>query len=243
METRGASGPPSARGRPWDAGERAALLAAVPPFSGLPPAAIRGVADRLRPRRVPRGAFVFLEGEPARTLNLAAEGRVKVVRETEEGRQVILRLINPGELFGASGGWGGARYPASARALDDAVVLQLPAREFADLIHARPELAMGVIAELGARLREAEARILDLQTGRVEPRIARALLRLARRPGGGPVLALSRQDIADLAGTTLTTASRTLSAWHRAGIVVAGRERVTLLDPGALAEISSEGDG
>jgi CRP-like cAMP-binding protein len=231
----------------WDAGERAALLASVPLFERVAPATLKRLAEGFRPKRVLRGEFVFLEGEPANALNLVAEGRIKMIRETREGRQVILRLINPGELFGVSGGWGESLYPSSARALGDAVVLQLPARQFTALLAQYPELAMAVIHGLADRLREAEARVLDLQTERVEQRMARALLRLAGATG--PVsaagstgrlmeVALSRQDLADLSGTTLSTASRTLSAWHRRGIVLAGREQVTILDLPALQALA-----
>lgn len=154
------AGTPAAgqRARCWTVERRVGLLGRVPPFARLPPAAIRGVAALFRPRDVPRGGFVFHEGEPASAGNVAAEGRIKIVRETGAGRQVILRLINPGEPFGLSGGWGAATYPASARALDDAVVLQLPAREFTRLLAIHPELALAVIEDLGARLREAESR-------------------------------------------------------------------------------------
>ncbi len=121
-------------------------------------------------------------------------------------------------------------------------MLQLPAWEFTRLLGAHPALALAVIGDLGARLREAEARILDLETEGVEARLARALLRLAgRTPAAAPPsVALTRQDLADLAGTTLSTASRTLAAWHRRGIVAALRERVTILDRAALASIAGE---
>lgn len=99
---------------------------------------------------------------------------------------------------------------------------------------------MAVIRDLGSRLRQAEGRILDLQTERVEQRIARTLLRLAG--SGGLVLALSRQDLADLSGTTLSTASRTLSSWHRRGIVVSEREQVTLRDISRLERIAEGHD-
>ena len=235
---------PPPQHRRWDAAERAVHLTTVPLFARLAPETLRKVAVRFHPKRIRRGSFVFHEGEPASALNVLAEGRVKVIRETAEGRQVILRLINPGELFGVSGGWGEALYPATAQALDDVVVLQLPAREFTSLLETHPELAIAVIRELGGRLREAEARILDLQTERVQQRIARTLLRLANTAArgtampGGASLGLSRQDLADLSGTTLSTASRTLSAWHRRGIVVAGREQVTIRDLEALTEIA-----
>src|SRR6266508_3465585 len=144
----------------WDVHRRAALLGGVRLFAGLPPPAIQDLATRFRPRTVPRAGFVFLEGEPAGTLHVAAEGRVKILKETAAGRPVILRVIQPGEPFGLSGLWGGATYPASAQALDRAVVLRLPAGDVADLLRTRPELALALIGELGARLRDAEARIL-----------------------------------------------------------------------------------
>ena len=190
------------------------------------------------PRAVPRGGFVFREGDRASAVNIAASGRIKIVRETAAGRQVVLRLIHPGEPFGVSGGWGTVSYPASARALDDAVVLQLPAREFARLLANHPALALAVIADLGGRLREAEARILDLETAEVEARLARALLRLAGPGSDDATIALTRQDLADLVGTTLSTASRTLSSWHRRGIVAALRERVIVLDRAALVMVA-----
>lgn len=233
---------PGQRTRTWTVERRTGLLAAAPPFARLPAATIGGMAALFRPREVPRGGFVFHEGDPATAVNVAAEGRIKIVRETDAGRQVILRLIHPGEPFGVSGGWGGATYPASARALDDAVVLQLPAREFNRLLGDHPALALAVIADLAARLREAEARILDLGTEGVEARIARSLLRLASPPAHGEppaAVALSRQDLADLTGATLSTVSRTLAAWHRRGIVAALRERVLLLDRAALTSIAT----
>jgi CRP-like cAMP-binding protein len=235
---------PPARG--WDVAERAAFLAGVRLFSGLNAAVLRAVAERMRVRRLRRGAFVFLEGDPATNLSVLAAGRVKVVRETEDAREVILRFIEPGELFGAAGGVGEATYPASAIATEDAVALQLSAQDFPDLVDRQPAFAMAVIVELGSRLREAEARIRDLQGERVERRIARTLLRLARKTGvktdrgielGIP---LSRQDLAELAGTTLSTASRTLSAWDQQGLVDAGRERVTLLKPHQLMELAED---
>ncbi len=203
------------------------------------------MAAHVHARRVPRGGFVFLEAAPATSFNVLAEGRVKVIRETDEGQEVILRLIEPGEIFGGAGGWGEPTYPASARALDDAVVLQLPAASFTRLLQEQPPFAVAVVQELGHRLRLAEARIRDLQTERVERRIARTLLRLVNRTGiktdEGVELGmrLTQQDLAELAGTTLSTVSRTLSAWERDGIVSTGRGRITLVQPHrfvALAE-------
>jgi CRP-like cAMP-binding protein len=230
----------------WRAEQRAAFLSGVRLFRELPPDAGHAVAQHFGIKRVRRGGFVFLEGEPATSLNVLAEGRVKVVRETDDGGEVILRQIDPGDIFGGAGGWGAPTYPATARAQEDSVVLRLPAERFSELIRTQPAFAMAVIGELGARLREAEARIRELQSERVERRVARALLRLAnktgvRSPDGIEIgVALTRQDLAELSGTTLSTASRTLSAWHQQGILIAARERVVVRQPHALMAIAED---
>lgn len=230
----------------WDAARRAAFLPTVRLFRHLPAECLAEVAQRLRPRRVKGGEFIFLAGTPASQICLLAEGRVKVIRETEDGREVILRMIPPGEIFGGAGTWGEPVYPASAVALGEGVVLQMPVRDFTVLLGDYPDLALAVIRELGLRLREAEARISELQTERAERRIARALLRLARKTGvrteaGVEIgLRLSRQDLAELAGTTLSTASRTLSAWDRAGLIIAGRERVVIVQPHLLVALAED---
>jgi CRP-like cAMP-binding protein len=215
-------------------------------FRGLPPDVLNIVAREFRIRMVDRGAFVFLEGDPATSLNVLGDGRVKVISETDEGREVILHQIGPGDIFGGAGGWGSATYPASARAQEPSVVLHLPAGRFTALIREQPDFALAVVAELGRRLREAQARLRDLQSERVERRLARALLRLANKTGtrrdDGITLGISltRQDLAELAGTTLSTASRTLSKWDRDGIVSSERERVTILQPHALVSIAED---
>lgn len=230
----------------WDRTDLLAYLPTVRMFAGLPEATLAAIATRTRARRVPTGSFVFLEGDEAREVSLLAQGRVKVVRETEDGREVILRLIQPGEIFGGAGGWGEERYPASAVALRDAVVLQIPAADFTDLVEHQRDFALAVIQELGRRLREAEARIRDLQTQRAEQRLARALLRLANRTGVRTAagieigLPLTRQDLAEYSGTTLSTASRTLSHWDQLGLIVAGRGRVTIVKTHALVSIAED---
>ena len=230
----------------WDATRRTAFLPAVRLFRELPPEALAAIGHRLRPRMVEEGEFVFLAGTPAAHVSLLAEGRIKIIKETEDGREVILRMIQPGDIFGGAGLWGEVVYPASAVALDAGVVLQMPVGDFSALIGEHPEVALAVIRELAQRLREAEARISELQTERAERRIARALLRLASKTGvqtdeGVEIgLPLTRQDLAELAGTPLSTASRTLSAWDRAGLIIAGRERVVIREMHRLVALAED---
>ena len=223
-----------------------ALLATTSLFRGLPEADLAKVAAAFRTKRVRRGEFAFLAGEPATCLNVLAEGRIKVIREGEDGHEVILRLVRPGDAFGGAGVWEESTYPASALAQDDAVILQLPVPAFQSFLGAYPNLGLAVIKILAGRLREAEERIEQLQTERVERRLAQALLRLANKTGvksaegiriGVP---LSREDLAEMAGTTLSTASRTLSAWSREKIVDVGRQRVTIREPHRLVTIAGD---
>lgn len=230
----------------WGLERRALLLGRVRPFDHLDVVTLASVAGRCRVRVCDKGAIVFVEGQPAEAVHILAEGEVRVVRETDDGREVILRLIQPGEMFGGAGGWGADRYPATTVAADASVVLVLLAADFAALIREHAEFAVAVVRELDSRLRDAEARIQELQTERVQRRIARMLLRLANRTGtrtdnGIEIDAtLSRQAIADLCGTTLSTASRVLSGWDRQGILVAGREHVVIVRPHDLVAIAED---
>ena len=230
--------------RHWDEAERSRFFAKLAFFRGLSPGLLEHLAALSRPRSVLRGEAIFLEGDPSNTVHLLASGRVKLVHETEAGREVIIRLIRPGEIIGAAGIWGEPRYPASALAQEDSVVLCLPTAELSALFDRHPSLALAIIRVLSTRLRDAERRICDLQTAQVEQRIANTLLRQAQKTGLRTTrgielgIRLTRQDLAELSGTTLSTASRTLSGWHQRGIVAAGRERVTILQPQTLATIA-----
>ncbi len=224
----------------------AELLAQARMFRELAPNERLATAERFRGRRVAKGDFVFHEGDPAVNLHLLGSGRIKVVTSSEDGREVILRLINPGEIFGGAGVWGEPVYPANAVVQEDALIWLLPAGEFTDLMRTSPGFAAAVVREIAMRLREAEARIRELQTQRVERRVARALLRLVSKTGvktaegisaGVPI---TRADLADLAGTTLTTASRILSGWEAQGIIDSRRERVLLRLPHVLVSIAED---
>jgi CRP-like cAMP-binding protein len=215
-------------------------------FDTLPDSTLQAIAERGRIRLVARGAFLFFDGDAASDAHVLIEGRVKIVHETEDGQEVILRMVQAGDIFGSAGGWGDRVYPATAIALDDVRVFYLPVDELTDLIDFHSDFALALIQELGTRLREAEARIRELQAERVERRIARTLLRLAGKTGHKTLdgieieLPQSRQHLADLSGATLTTVSRVLSQWDRMGLIVAGRERLTIVRAHELVTIAED---
>jgi CRP-like cAMP-binding protein len=224
----------------------ASSIAALPLFAGMPVEAYAEIARACRPRRVAKGSLLFEQGAAADTYFVVLDGRLKVAQTTQDGQQVVVRFVGPGEPAGALAAFGIPVYPASAVAIADVLALAWDAKEAAALMNRYPAWAMATSAALGGRVQEAHTRVREMATERVERRIAHAVLRLARQAGrrveeGVRIeFPLSRQDIAEMTGTTLHTVSRVMSAWEQAGLVDGGRQRIVLKDPHALVRIAEE---
>jgi CRP/FNR family transcriptional regulator, nitrogen oxide reductase regulator len=213
-------------------------------FQGLDDHALQVIAEQARLRRVRDGAHYFHQGDLATVLYVLTEGRVKFTQVTPEGHQLLLRVIGPGEMFGAVAVLGDAYHPATAQAVGDCAALVWNSATINRLMERFPRLSINALRFLAGRVQEFQDRFRELATERVERRVARALLRLAKQIGketeAGVLidLTLSRQDIAEMTGTTLFTVSRLLSAWEQKGLVETGRERVLLCNPDDLARIA-----
>lgn len=153
----------------------------------------------------------------------------------------------PGDIIGLVVAVTGQPYPGSAEVIEDAELIALPGDSMWQLMNETAPLAVRVLKLVAARLHESQNRIRELSVERVQQRIARSLLRLAQQLGvkeaDGAIrldMRLSRQDIAQMNGTTLETVSRTLTAWERDSIVDAGREQVVILKPHALVLIAED---
>jgi len=215
-------------------------------FTGLSGHALRSITAHFTPRRFPRDASLLLEGDPAEVYYLLAEGQVKVIQTSAEGFEVILHLLGPGDLVGALPNLNEGTYPASVIALTEVTAYAVSPADFDAILERHPSVAIHLLRFAAARLRASHARLREMATERVERRIARTLSRLAGQIGErterGIVLRapLSRQDLAELTGTTLFTVSRTLKEWERRGILIAGREQVILLNTHALVAIGED---
>ncbi|MGA7731783.1 MAG: Crp/Fnr family transcriptional regulator [Chloroflexia bacterium] len=215
-------------------------------FQGMDDESLLEVARAGRLKRVKDGAFFFHQGDPATVLYVLVEGRVKFTQVTAEGHQVIVRVSGPGEMFGAVAALGDAMHPASGEATGDSAALGWRSEVISGLLERFPRLSLNVVRFLAGRVKEFQDRYRELATERVERRVAHALLRLAAQIGrqvdGGMLidLTLSRQDIAELTGTTIYTVSRILSGWEAQGIIESGRERVLLRDLERLAALADD---
>ncbi len=223
------------------------VLSQSPLFSDVPPSAWERIAASARLRSVQPGDLVFHQGEAAQCAYVMVAGRVRLVQHTAEGKDVTMATFAPGDALGLIMALSGDPYPGSAEALADSQLAVLPGELLRDLMHDHAPFAVRIVDMLSDRLREAHQRIRELSAERVQQRIARSLVRLARRTGlkqaDGSIyldVRLSRQDLAQLNGTTLETVSRTLTAWERDRIIDAGREQITIRDPHKLVLIAED---
>ena len=199
-------------------------------------------------RRIPRDAAAFSQGEAAGDFFVLLSGRLKVVRSTPDGGQIVVRHVNPGDLFGIARAIGRSDYPGTAVAVADSVALAWPNSRWDELIALNPAFAGNAMRMVGARLQEAHERIGELSTEEVERRVAHAVLRLVSQAGvktedGIRIdFPITRQDIAELTGTTLHTVSRIMSAWEDRGLVLSSRKQITVRDPHRLLLVADGRD-
>lgn len=215
-------------------------------FKGLTAGELGLIEKAAQLRRFESDAFLYFQGDPAIYLHVLLEGSVKLSQVTPEGQQVILRYASPGEAFAVIAVLSKIDYPVTAQAAEDSLTLIWGRKTMKALMLRHPQLALNALEVLSRRTREFQDRIRELATERVERRIARALLRLARQTGRkveeGVLIEmpLSRQDLAEMTGTTLYTVSRTLSQWESKGLIKSGREQVTIVFPHGLVTIAED---
>ncbi|XUX01270.1 MAG: Crp/Fnr family transcriptional regulator [Dehalogenimonas sp.] len=174
------------------------------------------------------GEYFFWEGGAPGSFFLLVSGRVKVIKHGSQGRETAVAFFSPGEIFGEVAVLEDKPYPASAIALEDSNALSINRQAFRDFIRRHPGVALAMIGLLSARLREAQSRLHDLAGERVERRLSRTLDRLASKLGPG--LPFTRQDLADMSGTTLETTVRFLSRLKQDGIISSRRGLVVIED-------------
>ena len=223
------------------------LIQALPVFSAMGEAELDDVIAHAKAQRIPTGTAVFRQGDIAEAFFVLLHGRLKVVKATPHGRQMIIRFVNPGDIYGIAKALRREDYPATATAVVDSVTLVWPAQIWDDFMSSHPAFAVNVMQMMGERLQEAHARIKELSTEEVEHRVAHTVLRLVTQSGRQTdegVLVdfpVTQQELAEASGTTLHSVSRILSTWESAGLVTVGRRRIVVRDVQALSDLAEQG--
>ncbi|MHB1103927.1 MAG: Crp/Fnr family transcriptional regulator [Devosia sp.] len=216
------------------------LVRSLPLFERMSHDELDDILAGATSRHFSPGEAVFEQGQTAAQFFVLLHGRLRVTQVTAEGQQVIIRMVNPGDLFGIAKALQRPDYPGTATAVSDSVALSWPMASWDVFMTSYPTLAVNAMQTMGGRLQEAQARLRELATEEVERRVAHAVLRLGNQSGqkveGGIRIdfPVSKQDIAEMTGTTLHTVSRILSAWEAAGLVEGGRRKLLLRNPHRL---------
>ncbi len=205
-------------------------------FSSLNEDEVAEVARLAIERNFMLGEFVFWDGDAPNWFYMVAEGKVKVLKHSSLGKEFIIAFFGPGEMFGEVAVFENKPYPASAQAVVETKVLGIRRQDFLSFLAHHPEVALRIINVLGGRLRDAHGRLRDLAGERVEQRLAGILLMLASKLG--LTLPFTRQEIADMAGTTTETAIRVMSQLKDRKIIRSVRGKVIILDKEKLRLLS-----
>ena len=218
------------------------LVQHLPLFSNIPPGGCREIVSAARKAVYKRRETIHLAGDPMRRIVLLTSGCVKIMQIGHNGDEVILRLNGPGEAFGMGGSNTQTRHSSSAQALVASTALVWEIGSFESLAERFPVLRRNTAYILCKRLEELEERFREVSTEKVAARLSREIVRLLDQVGcrvnGAVQINLSREELAQLIGTTLFTVSRLLSDWDEQGIVSARRESVIVKNLEALVALS-----
>jgi CRP/FNR family transcriptional regulator, nitrogen oxide reductase regulator len=218
---------------------REALVRPSPLFSDIPASERREIASSAHEKHFARRQSIFLEGDPVRRVVLLTSGSAKIVQLGQSGAEVILGVRGPGEVVGTVGLRPQDRHCSAAQALGASTALVWDAAVFETLSQRSVQLRRNITNILCQQLHELEERYREISTEKVSVRLSHQLIRLQNQLGrfGGLEIRLSREELAQLTGTTLFTVSRLLSEWNQRGIVSTRREAVSVNNFQALVEL------
>jgi len=221
-------------------------LRAWPLFASLSEADAKRHGSLFRTQQYDPGETLYTEGEPARYVYLIRRGRVKVTRTSHDGKDLIIGFFGRGDFVGCCCLLEAVKLPCAASAVRPTEVLCLPQKDYFALLHEHPELAIKALQEVTKKLRVAHHKMKNLALDLVERRVVAAVLELSDRFGaeleiGSRVIRcrVTRLELAQMAGTTLESASRTMSKLRRAGWIRSSKEGIVLLDRDALLRFSA----
>ena len=223
--------------------DKTGLVRKIPFFAALSGADAKKIADLLVERTVKRGEYLFWEGDPAEWLYVIREGKIKLVKSSPNGKEMVLEMVPPGQVCGTAVIYSPTQL-SSAVAETATTAFGLRRTELEKLIYGTPQVAKAVIEYLGSRLKAAHDTITSLVTSKVEVRIASVLVKLAEHHGS-PIpkgirinIPLTRKDIADAVGATVETTIRTLSRFQKQKILTTESKHILISDLTKLKKLA-----
>lgn len=221
-----------------------AQLRKMPVFADLNDTELKNIHSISSERVYRKGTVIFFEGDPGEGFHYLKAGKVKIVKMTDDGREHIINILSPGDLFAEVLLFNNQAYPATAITVEDSRVGMIKNRDLERLVLNNNALALHLIKALSQRLLFAQQKIKNLALHDVTARTAETLLRLGKQHGkelpNGQLqilLALSRQDLASLVGTTRETVTRTLTALKKDKLIDFDTQKIVILLPEKLRRL------
>lgn len=223
--------------------KRYQIIKGIPIFSSLTEKELKEIEPLFIEEDIKKDEYIFWEGDPSNWLYVVAEGKVRVLKQSASGKDIILEIISSGDLFGGVAVLDKRPYPASAQAMENSKILKLSRANILKILDRYPTVALDTVTYMGQRLRDAHEMMRSLAAERVEKRIATILLRLAEKIGieekGGIRLDinLTRLDLAEMAGTTVETAIRVMSKFSKDGLVDSQTKKIVITNKKRLESL------
>ena len=216
-------------------------LMQAPLFSALDAEAAVALRASMTEKRVPRSGVIFSEGEPGDRMYVVLDGKVKLGQTSPDGRESLLAVLGPGEVFGELSLFDPGPRTATATAVTDTVVVGLGHTDLRPWLTGRPEVAEALLQALAQRLRRTNEALADLVFSDVPGRVAKQLLELADKfgqPGADGVLVhhdLTQEELAQLVGASRETVNKALADFTQRGWIEVDQRQVLLIDMERLA--------
>jgi CRP-like cAMP-binding protein len=203
-------------------------------FSSLKDDELQNISELIEKATYRNNENIFIEGDPSDRFYLVAEGSVKIVKHTMMGKDIILEIMSPGDIFGGVAVLDKKPFPASAQAMESTTVIWISRQNLLKIMDEYPVLKLEIVKYFSDKLRDAHEMLKNIATERVEKRIAALLLKLSEKIGvedGGYRkidFPLTRQEISEMVGTTVETCIRTMSKLQKSGIIKSSNGRISI---------------
>ncbi|MBN1333367.1 MAG: Crp/Fnr family transcriptional regulator [Synergistales bacterium] len=219
------------------------FLSKISFFQGLELEELDDIASIAGRKDLHKGEILFMEGDEGNGFYIVNSGRVKIFKESPDGKEVIIHICGPLDQFGQVAVYAGRTFPASAQAMADSTLLFFPRKEFRELIKNKPDLALSMLSSLSMRIRHVTSQLESIALKEVPGRLAAYLLYLQEQQDNKRELELdiSRGELASFLGTIPETLSRIMARLEEERLVRVQKRTLEILDMERLEELASRG--
>src|SRR5262249_39880977 len=237
--------PPTSTGRdssaPSRTKDRVSLLRNHPLFCELTPSILERISTYVKRRSVSKGSTIFEKGDAGVGLIGVVSGSVKISLTSADGRDIVLNIIHPGEVFGEIALLDGRARTANATAMSDCELIVIERREFIPFLRSEPDVTLKLMEILCSRLRKTSEQVQDVTFLNLPARLAKTLLRLAANAGPSGKVAITQREISQIVGRSRESTNKRLRAWAKRGWIRPKRGNITVMKADKLLEFAATG--